>query len=615
MTIFDFEPETVPYVPPDAVFAGPRPGWVDTFKAGREAAYLGGRVDSRDIAYRRAYDPVVDALNADLAKAPTFGVSPDREKFVSNPYLFGRQVDPRAEAAGAPVSGESRIWNEIARRRKTNPGFLSHIGKTRDEFIAKVNAKASADLARAEQTASEGAFVPMLTGAVAGSLTDPLNLGTMLLGAGPAKNIMQAAIREAGINAAVEAVASPIIAERRAELGQETTLGDVATNIAAAGILGGVIGGGTELGARVLRGPIRDVLRSDREVLEQFDAAIPEPSAEQVQIRQVLQEAVEVQEASPLRDTPEGVSAHMARLNDAVVALQNDMPAPTLPPIRADQTPEFEAAFGRSVAVDTGGEPLLLSRVVSGQEGGALRMVRAGGDPGPDAVYARIENPLLLERGATQADIERALAEARRDGQDGVVIGGDEFIALTPEQIIPAYRNIDADGEDVAAAETRLAAHDQRVSEGAAQRAAEIQDYQAQIGDMPSTRESRKLASMKADFEKWRTDQSAVRAQIAGEADRTAGARSSDVSARSAVGDVGPDITGSETFSSPNGDGQREQVAMLDHEVRASGLIESDVGFALEEAIDGADLRTAGSIAEEIEADTAALSALEACLK
>lgn len=351
MSLFAYDDDMAPPVG-DAAPA-PATDARSTARAAREAAYLGGRVDSRDIAYRRAYEPIVEALNAPLRRAGGLTlVSPDAGQFIVNPYRYGRPLDPVAEARGGTAPDEDRLWAEIARRRKTNPGFLPGVPQTQAEFRRQVDARTAEELREAEDIASRGPLWARLLGGVVGGASDPVNIASLPLGAGSAKTVLGTAIREGLTNAGVELLMTPAIAARRAELGQDTSAGDVALNVGAAFTLGGMLGGGIEGVSRWLGGAVVDVgdtvlaesvaqalarpvdqdltrlLADDRAALAAFDTVIAEPTTEQAAARTVLAEKVETDALSPFVETPAGDAAHYERLGAALDALQNDRAMP-----------------------------------------------------------------------------------------------------------------------------------------------------------------------------------------------------------------------------------------------------------------------------------------------
>lgn len=238
-------------------------GFVENMRATFDTTLRSGLMVSRDRSLSNGYEPIMAELNK--------GVEYSRQ--LSNPYLgasrgnagrirehngtFG--IDFAGSFAGVtPEQQEATIWAEISRRRRTDPGFLPGIPKTREEFHAQVDAADQKALAenddvnkRATVWGTAGSFV----GGVGGSFRDPVNVLSLPLGAGPAKTILGAALREGAINATLTAVAQPAIAARNRELGREYGLDEAVTSTLYAGVGGFTLGGGAkglEKGSRML---------------------------------------------------------------------------------------------------------------------------------------------------------------------------------------------------------------------------------------------------------------------------------------------------------------------------------------------------------------------------
>lgn len=314
---------------PQSFAAGPKTGFVENFRASYRATIAAGRTDSREVTLRDAYDNVTDALNADFRKAEGFTlVSPDAAKMFRNPYR-GRSLNPAFDAAGGVPVEEQRIWGAIAERRKRDPNFLKDLGADRNDFVARLNQRSRQALERESATreqATTGGSIGGFIGSMAGGFSDPVNLGSMVIGAGPARSILQTALREAAINAGVEAASTPAIASRRKEIGAPFTLSDAVESIATAGAVGAVVGGGVELGWRGY-GKLRDgrpiAALSERELIDEI-GRLGDVPAEVATARDVLSAKVEVDELNP-GNGPE----HMERLQEATERLTSDeLPAP-----------------------------------------------------------------------------------------------------------------------------------------------------------------------------------------------------------------------------------------------------------------------------------------------
>lgn len=118
---------------------------------------------------------------------------------------------------------------------------------TNDEIKQEAMRRSNVSLADYQNVSSRAdedtAFWGGIIGSIGGALTDPLNVITMPLGAGAAGGILRAVAIESGIQAGVEAVQQPAILKWQEELGRDYDLGDAATNVMGAAILGGTFTG------------------------------------------------------------------------------------------------------------------------------------------------------------------------------------------------------------------------------------------------------------------------------------------------------------------------------------------------------------------------------------
>lgn len=128
---------------------------------------------------------------------------------------------------------------------------------------------------RGKISAAKG-YAAGFAGQVAGSIVDPFNIATMAITSGAgmlSKNVLQQAGKttfqsvlkvagqEALENVAQEVITAPAVSKWQKELGAEYGLEDFVTNVAAAGVLGGTLGGVTEgamPSARWLWGKLRE---------------------------------------------------------------------------------------------------------------------------------------------------------------------------------------------------------------------------------------------------------------------------------------------------------------------------------------------------------------------
>lgn len=165
----------------------------------------------------------------------------------------------------------------------------------------------------------------------------------------------------------------------------------------------------------------------------------------------------------PLREVTNAEAAHQAlppqtredALKQAIIQAASDEPVNVQPMIQAAaakqiEAPEFQQWFRESQAVDPAGQPLRLYRNAAADvaeagsradgihftpapEQRAARAVTSGRDTADAPAYVSIQNPKRIET-FSNADAERAMAE----GHDGLIVGGDRYVAFRPEQVRPA---------------------------------------------------------------------------------------------------------------------------------------------------------------------------------
>ena len=172
-----------------------------------------------------AYGPLITALEAETGKGPSA-------------YVW----------VGHNSGGvnERAVFDDLSRVRAKKPGFLPDIPDTPDAFRAGVTKRTkerrAADQLTLERTEGIGTAAGF-AGGFAGAAADPINLMTLPVG-GMGSTIARRVIGEAAVNAVTEAIEQPMIAGERAKRGETLTAGEAVTNVAVAGVAGGVIQGG-----------------------------------------------------------------------------------------------------------------------------------------------------------------------------------------------------------------------------------------------------------------------------------------------------------------------------------------------------------------------------------
>ncbi len=146
-----------------------------------------------------------------------------------------------------PFYNEDAIWQGVGEARKRDPKAFADIGKDPTAFRAARTAPVDAADADRQRILKQSGWAPWLAGQFYGGFSDPINQAGMLVGAGGARSIAQAALRDAGINLAIEAAQAPSRAIERAGRGVETTPGSVASELALAVGTGALFGGASLL--------------------------------------------------------------------------------------------------------------------------------------------------------------------------------------------------------------------------------------------------------------------------------------------------------------------------------------------------------------------------------
>ncbi len=183
-----------------------------------------------------------DIFAEDYQKSLDLGIN-DRLK-----ELEVELMTPETKRRSARVSSvRRRVRDEaIIKGRTEDPENFSKIRTSKE---AAEEARKRAQLSMQEfQEVSQGAsgvsrIVGGFVGGSAGSLSDPITVASIMVGAGTAKNILNAIAIEAAINAGSEALMQPGIYRWQKELGQEYGFSDAAVNIISAGVFGGAVTG------------------------------------------------------------------------------------------------------------------------------------------------------------------------------------------------------------------------------------------------------------------------------------------------------------------------------------------------------------------------------------
>jgi hypothetical protein len=241
------------------------------------------------------YAPIVQALGLDPSENPAaygeldpagearFGNAGSAPSRLATAAQTGEMIPfSSSRLADRPLQ-ESLIAAEIRKRRAIDKKFLPGVPDTVDgihKYILANEAKAS----RADQATlgrSPGgisSFGATLAGGAVGTFHDPTNVMTLAIPGGEGKSLVQIAARDALINGVLELGQQPIVAHQRAEIGQDYSLGDAATNTLSAAAGGAVLGGALHSAGKGLRATSRFVGNADLASSRAYQlfAALPE---------------------------------------------------------------------------------------------------------------------------------------------------------------------------------------------------------------------------------------------------------------------------------------------------------------------------------------------------
>lgn len=161
----------------------------------------------------------------------------------------------RGKILGIPLAVENdgldgrKIWSAIEAERARDPGAFSEIeASSYSEFDQWVTGR-KGQRQRDQQRLAQGSMAGRLIGDAAADMADS-DLGPLqfMIGAG-GKTVLQVALREGALAAAEESLKQPERIRNRANLGEQTTLGDIALEVGSTFAFAGVLGGSLKFGA------------------------------------------------------------------------------------------------------------------------------------------------------------------------------------------------------------------------------------------------------------------------------------------------------------------------------------------------------------------------------
>lgn len=372
------EPANLPLAQPEASLG-------DVWRASRDLAagdvsVAGFRRD------RAAWEPVVDAL----------GLHPSQNPAYYDNSRFGKPT--RLKPAGTFFYSyvgrdeqEELILARLRERRAQDPAFLKDVPDTvagfRQWVIQREQQRRAG--ARSILNRSPGGIVAgavELGGAAVEGFTDPINIMTLPVGGG-GKTLGGILLRETLVNAGLEAAQQPLVALNRAELGEELTLGEAATNVALSGIFGGVLETGVTAGARQVTRAIDAATPMEKRLANALgDAELPAIARETIGYENltptaraavnVIEREAEIEATSPFAKGGPSVETHGERLaatiqqivEENITLARRPQLTPTTVTGRIDG---LEPAAPRAPAVEGSGFERYMRRVGNVESGGS----------------------------------------------------------------------------------------------------------------------------------------------------------------------------------------------------------------------------------------------------
>lgn len=271
-------------------------------ETGRQANFT-GRYEERDNAL----------MDAGLTDGPLL----TRGKLNNLPGSIANQLFP---LVGTPEGVVDANTDPVLER---NEELIRNIKQSHPELNIKTDSEIEQDLIQEQQDLMDRdkdlqersnflGKVGYLTGSALGWLRDPVHAVSILggagaiRGAGVAANFLRVGAAEASIEAALTVVEKPGEVEFRRFTGEDVTgtqaVIESGVQVAAAGVLGGAVGAAGGLIGRAIptaKNPTSAVSQTSEELLERFKKEVTNPTAEQTQSAELLDELLDISKASP----------------------------------------------------------------------------------------------------------------------------------------------------------------------------------------------------------------------------------------------------------------------------------------------------------------------------
>lgn len=318
-----------------------RPGWYDNFVAGQQDFMRVDSVMSRRFGLQGVWSDITSRLNEELGDrymrlgSATGGSFPDPTRYFGTSDAIGNG-DARY------VYEATQIIDQVLQLELDNPGtvpqdILSLMDMQRIEDRMREEAMASREelMRITEQSRGTGGFARFMGALSAGMYEftqDPLQAVTLFYG--NSRSLWTFAAQQAALNASIEVMRQPQVAQWYGELGLEYTAEQFYTNVAVAGAAGsafavGFRGVGAAAGAAGRNiGPAVDRLRVGRDVAI-FTRALDEAQPDMLQALSIqqLRSGIQAMESAGVRLGSEARAAiELATVIDETEALNPGLP-------------------------------------------------------------------------------------------------------------------------------------------------------------------------------------------------------------------------------------------------------------------------------------------------
>lgn len=324
--------------------ARPATGLPATFTDGESWFAAFDTLRMENLSMSRVWN-LTDAFDEQVAEAAKLG-----EK-LEHPVSLAKTsgVDPYvARSYGLPEVRQPTIEGNF-------PAFDARIAELRAKYpqarfrtSAEVQTDIEAKARRYREIAADvderttaGGKAASVLGGMGAVMSDPVVLSSAAYGAPLATGILKAALIEAGVGMASEALIQPVVFDYKQEIDSPYTVGDAAANVLLAG--GGAAGGtlvlrGAKPAAQATGRAVEKGFERSGELLKKFrekyygkDAQRPPTKMEQA-AEKVLERAEAMEASTPFPRTVEGDVAHTRNMEAAVAAAVDAKVAEILPP-------------------------------------------------------------------------------------------------------------------------------------------------------------------------------------------------------------------------------------------------------------------------------------------